>query len=86
MTAAMPQPEKMTARKAIENSKITVFYRSVIHLQTRGQRLGQAVWNAAEAMFPEAVEGIRSTDLDPFYNDAAVTEFLARVFEHLAAS
>lgn len=52
------------------------FYRDVVTRQTRGQRLGQAVWNTATDVYPGVVEDLRDTHLDPFYNDSAVSDFL----------
>lgn len=39
-------------------------------------RYGQAIFNAAFAMFPRATSKLRSTKYDCFYNDSKVNDFL----------
>lgn len=60
------------------------FYRRVVTLQTRGQRLGQAVWNATSSFHPGLVKDLQGTRFDPFHNDAAVPEFLEILADRLA--
>lgn len=49
-----------------------------IHNQTR---VGQAVFNAAYDLFPKAVDKIRSTEYDCFYDDERIPKFLERLRE-----
>lgn len=83
MTAAMPQPEKMTPGEAKENKRIAAFFRHVNLLQTIGQRYGQAVWNAADEFYPGIVEDLRGTAFDPFHHSTVTATFLSVLFERL---
>lgn len=42
-------------------------------------RYGQAVFNAAYAMFPCATNNLRNTQYDCYYNDSKVNDFLTRL-------
>jgi len=46
-------------------------------MENRGQRKGQASFNLLHSYFPEQVEAVRSTDLDPFYIESRLPAFLA---------
>jgi hypothetical protein len=48
----------------------------------RGQRPGQAHFNALYELRPDLADEIRGTDLDPFYNDTRIPEFLCWVVAH----
>ena len=39
-------------------------------------RYGQTVFNTAFELFPKEVNKLRSTNVDPFYNDKLVDDFL----------
>ena len=39
-------------------------------------RYGQAIFNTAYKMYPDAVDKLRGTDLDCFYRDEKVDKFL----------
>lgn len=39
-------------------------------------RHGQAAWNIASLRFQDAVEPLRGSDVDPFYDDKRVSAFL----------
>lgn len=46
-------------------------------------RMGQTYFNVLDAIRPDLAEGLRSTiNLDPFYRDENIGEFLAYVCEH----
>ena len=45
-------------------------------------RIGQAVFNLAFELFPEWAEMIRSSDVDPFFLDEKVEDFLKSSVEH----
>ncbi len=40
------------------------------------QRLGQAYFNAISELHPEITNGVCGTELDPFYYDSRVDDFL----------
>ena len=42
-------------------------------------RYGQAIFNAAFAMFPHAVNQLRNTEYDCYYHDDRVTKFLTQL-------
>lgn len=48
------------------------------------QRIGQAYYNALSELHPELAGEINSTDLDPFFNDGRLDEFLKAVEEKLS--
>lgn len=46
-------------------------------IKTNGQiRYGQAVFNVAYSLYPEAVNKLRNTKFDCFYEDSKVDKFL----------
>jgi hypothetical protein len=45
-------------------------------MQNRGQRKGQAAFNLLYTYFPEQVDEVRGSHLDPFYNDGRLDPFL----------
>jgi hypothetical protein len=47
--------------------------------RNRGERKGQAYYNALHDFRPELLDEVVGTYLDPFYNDAALGEFLTFV-------
>jgi hypothetical protein len=51
--------------------------------QSRGERKGQAYFNALYETDIELATSIRGTDIDPFYDDAKVVLFLNKVTEDL---
>ena len=42
-------------------------------------RYGQAIFNAAYAMFPRATDKLRSTEYDCYYDDSRVNDFLTKL-------
>jgi hypothetical protein len=53
-----------------------VFWEAVRNRQANGHRYGQAVFNTAVEFFPKEVRQLNGTDVDPFYNDGRVKDFL----------
>jgi hypothetical protein len=54
-------------------------------MQPRGMRTGQAYFNAAYALWPQVVDRICGTNLDPFYDDANLPKFFAYLLENVDA-
>lgn len=44
-------------------------------------RQGQALFSAAEDVWPEGLEGVRGKHLDPFYSDENIPAFLLHLEE-----
>ena len=42
-------------------------------------RYGQAIFNAAYAMFPRATDELRSTEYDCYYDDSRINDFLTKL-------
>lgn len=53
--------------------------------QPCGMRTGQAYFNAAYDLWPEVVNRIRGTGLDPFYDDANLPAFFAYLLRNVDA-
>lgn len=49
---------------------------------THDQRMGQFLFNTLNAVNPELANEIRSGELDPFYDDEKVGDFLVYVLDH----
>ena len=60
---------------------ISAFYRMMSHFIDSGQRAGQAAFNAATHVFPKEAEQARSTELDCFYLDERIPDFLAHIMK-----
>ena len=61
-----------------------IFWKSVKNRQENGERYGQAVFNSAYGLFPNEVGKMVATELDPFYNDSRVKNFLADLTNQLS--
>jgi len=44
-------------------------------------RRGQAHWNVAHGLWPHLTESFRGTNVDPFYNDSRVGDFVVALYE-----
>ena len=49
----------------------------------RGQRQGQAAFNAIHEFWPDIANSLRGSSYDPFYNDSRKDAFLNIVLERL---
>jgi len=66
--------------------KLQVFYERLRKWRAAypSWREGQAVFNALHSLHPELADEIRTTELDPFYQDARLPELYAWIAEELA--
>lgn len=56
---------------------------TAVHNYDGDWREGQAAFNVLAAMHPQLADSVRSTGLDPFYDDSRLAEFYAWVCEKL---
>jgi hypothetical protein len=57
------------------------FWEKVAQRQSKGQRYGQAVYNAAFEMWPHLVTPLNASTYDPFHRDERVAAFLNVLLE-----
>jgi hypothetical protein len=61
-----------------------IFWKSVANRQENGERYGQAVFNSAYGLFPNEVGEVVATELDPFYDDSRVKNFLTGLVNRIS--
>lgn len=57
------------------------FREAVANRQRNGERYGQAVYNCAYELFPEEVNQLGGSNVDPFYSSGMVRDFIRSLID-----